>query len=168
MRYFCLPRWPAALLCVLGLGALTWARQGAQNSTAPTNSSKYVGAETCQACHDDLYQSIANSAHEKLLTSKDPVKQGCEGCHGAGAEHVNGNGDASKIFRFGAATAAVVREHCLACHVRQKSDSQKMGCLDCHSVHHYQQKKAILVKSEDKLCISCHDPLGNSKQARHR
>ncbi len=38
---------------------------------------KYVGAETCGDCHDDVYETKANSFHKGVA---------CEACHGEGKE----------------------------------------------------------------------------------
>jgi hypothetical protein len=148
-----LPVWLMAAAVVWGQAART------QDSPSAGDTSKYAGADTCQACHDDQYKSFAASAHEKLLVSKDPAQQGCEACHGPGAAHVNGNGDTSKVFRFQGAKLSDIRARCAACHQRAGADSskhQKVSCLACHSVHHYQQKQSILAKPALELCRSCH------------
>jgi hypothetical protein len=63
-------------------------------------ASEYVGAETCKTCHEEIYNAWEKTPHWKttLNTEGGPSKQGCEGCHGPGAEHVAGGGDVSKIF----------------------------------------------------------------------
>src|SRR5208282_3630989 len=84
-------------------------RQQAAGKSAPSASapmagassadaSKYVGAETCKTCHEDLYNSWEKTPHWKTTLNKDPSHQGCEGCHGPGADHVAGGGDITKIF----------------------------------------------------------------------
>ena len=110
----------------------------------------YVGSETCKSCHDEAYTSLSESAHKKLFTESKPEKQGCEACHGPGQAHVDGNGDASKIFRFTDARAPQVRARCGACHESLSVDSHtnsSASCLSCHSPHHYQQKKFLLLKT---------------------
>lgn len=134
------------------------AAAGGQAPPARRGSS-YVGSDTCQPCHDDIYKTIEESAHRNLLESRDPAQHGCESCHGPGSAHVNGNGDASKIFRFSEARAEVVRARCGECHqalMGEDAGHPKRSCLDCHSAHHYQQKKFILIMGKEQLCQRCH------------
>src|ERR1039458_8868516 len=98
---------------------------GSASSSAPkatassSDDSKYAGSETCKGCHEDLYNSWAKTPHWKTTLDKKagPSHQGCEGCHGPGAEHVAGGGDKSKIFTFEKASAKEVDARCLTCHV---------------------------------------------------
>ena len=84
------------------------AAKNAQSSSAPaatapsSDASKYVGAETCKTCHEEIYNSWEKTPHWKTTLNKEggPSKQGCEGCHGPGADHVAGGGDKTKIFVF--------------------------------------------------------------------
>ena len=64
------------------------------------DASKYVGAETCKTCHEEIYDAWEKTPHWKTTLNKEggPSKQGCEGCHGPGADHVAGGGDKTKIF----------------------------------------------------------------------
>src|ERR1700723_2633621 len=90
-----------------------------QPASAPSSeASKYVGADTCKTCHEDLYNAWARTPHWKTtLDSKaGPSHQGCEGCHGPGAEHVAGGGDTSKIFNPAKHSAKEVDAKCLTCH----------------------------------------------------
>ena len=66
------------------------------------DASKYVGAETCKTCHEEIYNAWEKTPHWKTTLNKEggPSKQGCEGCHGPGADHVAGGGDVTKIFTF--------------------------------------------------------------------
>jgi len=107
----------------------------------------YVGSEKCQACHDEEYGSITGSPHKKLFEASQPETQGCEACHGPGQAHIDGNGDASKIFRFTEARLPTVRARCGACH-KGLSDTphtrQQESCLNCHSAHHANGKEFLL------------------------
>jgi hypothetical protein len=75
----------------------------ASAASAPSSDvSKYVGAETCKTCHEEIYNEWEKTPHWKttLNIKGGPSKQGCEGCHGPGADHVAGGGDKTRIFVF--------------------------------------------------------------------
>ncbi|HZQ70362.1 MAG TPA: cytochrome c3 family protein [Terriglobales bacterium] len=118
----------------------------------------YVGSDTCIACHDEPNASLERTTHRKLFADKEPSTSGCEACHGPGSEHVDGNGDAAKIFRFAAATVRQVNPRCSSCHssLSKGHGHDKVNCVSCHSIHHASQGKAILVKSPPELCLGCH------------
>src|SRR5271165_5991432 len=127
--------------------------------------SKYVGAETCKTCHEEIYDSWEKTPHWKttLDTKAEPSHQGCEGCHGPGAEHVAGGGDKTKIFIFENASAKEVDARCLTCHVgahpnfeRSAHGRAKVSCIDCHSPHFFKSEANLLKVSQPQLCYSCH------------
>ena len=136
-------------------------------SGAAADSSDYVGAETCKACHEDIYNNWEKTAHWKttLDTKGGPSHQGCEGCHGPGAAHVAGGGDKTKIFIFKDHSAKEINDRCMTCHaggtqhmnainsVHAKND---VSCISCHSPHHAQTKEFLLVKAQPELCYTCH------------
>lgn len=129
--------------------------------------SKYVGAETCKACHEDIYKTFEPTPHWKTTLDKHrgPAWQGCEACHGPGADHVNAGGDKTKIFTFKTASAAKISERCLACHEygeehsnysRSVHNVNNVSCTDCHSAHFAKEKQFLLVERQPLLCYSCH------------
>ena len=93
-----------------------------QKYDAPTDPSSYVGAETCKACHDDIYNNFETTPHfvttmeSKLDARKGPEWHGCEACHGPGKDHVEGGGDKTKFFTFKDAAPADTSSRCLRCH----------------------------------------------------
>src|ERR1700723_2648532 len=95
-----------------------------QSSNAPAagapspETSKYVGAETCKTCHEEIYNSWEKTPHWKttLDTKGGPSHQGCEGCHGPGADHVAGGGDKTKIFVFEGKSRQEAGARGLTCH----------------------------------------------------
>jgi DmsE family decaheme c-type cytochrome len=141
------------------------ARPGAN---APSSGvSKYVGAETCKTCHEEIYNGWEKSPHWKTTLNKDaaPSHQGCEACHGPGAEHVEGGGDKSKIFVFADHSRQETSARCLECHgegheqahfSESAHSSSNVGCLDCHSPHHAKEKPHLLLQSTPQLCYGCH------------
>lgn len=139
-------------------------------SGAPsTEESKYVGADTCKTCHEEIYNSWEKTPHWKttLDAKGGPSKQGCEGCHGPGAEHVAGGGDKTKIYVFEGKSRQETSARCLTCHGEGREQSHfaesahasgDVGCLDCHSPHHSKDKdkEHLLVQSQPQLCYGCH------------
>ncbi len=132
-------------------------------ASAPSSEgSKYVGAETCKTCHEDLYNAWEKTPHWKTTLNKEPSHQGCEGCHGPGAEHVAGGGDVTKIFKFKDASTKEVDAKCLTCHAgahpnfdRSPHARAKVGCTSCHSAHHSNEEK-LLKAAQPALCFQCH------------
>ncbi|HEY7096526.1 MAG TPA: hypothetical protein VH437_07375 [Terriglobales bacterium] len=135
------------LAVMLPLVAFVLAAKANEAYAAASVPAGFVGSEKCRACHDEEYASIAGSPHKKLLEASQPEKQGCEACHGPGQAHMDGNGDASKIFRFTGARTLTVRARCGTCH-KDLSDAthsrQQDSCLSCHSAHHAQEKELLL------------------------
>jgi DmsE family decaheme c-type cytochrome len=149
------------------------AGKSVQSGTAPVTGtpspevSKYVGAETCKTCHEEIYNAWEKTPHWKTTLNKKggPSKQGCEGCHGPGAEHVAGGGDKTKIFAFEGKPRQETSALCLSCHgeaheqshfTESAHSSSDVGCLDCHSPHHAKEKELLLVQDPPKLCYGCH------------
>jgi len=123
----------------------------------------FIGAETCQECHEDTYASYARSIHSRKVIKGPASQNACETCHGAGAEHVEkGGGRDVAIFTFDddvdpAAKAA----KCLSCH-RQNTDMDsweigvharnEISCDSCHDMHADTSQRA----SEPEVCFGCH------------
>ena len=131
------------------------ADKSAQSASAPVASapspdvSKYVGAETCKTCHEEIYNAWEKTPH----------------CHGPGADHVAGGGDKTKIFVFEGKSRQETSARCLTCHGEAHEQSHfaqsahsgsDVGCLDCHSPHHAKEKEFLLVQEQPQLCYGCH------------
>src|ERR1017187_9744406 len=133
---------------------------GAPSSSS--DASKYVGAETCKSCHEDVYNAWEKTPHWKTTLNKEPSHQGCEGCHGPGAEHVEGGGDTSKIFNPAKHSAKEVDAKCLTCHAGTHPNfdtsphaKANVSCTSCHSVHQSKEEK-LLKAPQPTLCFQCH------------
>ncbi len=135
---------------------------------APKDSeqAEYVGADTCKACHADLYSGWEKSPHWQQTYKEGGIaKHGCEDCHGPGSLHVAGGGDKTKIFIFQDHSTKEIDDRCMTCHaggaqhmnainsVHTKND---VSCIACHSPHHGNDSDFLLVKSQPELCYSCH------------
>jgi hypothetical protein len=94
------PAWlvfPGLLVGLLGVACATLLAQDSPESPKDTGSHRHVDAEVCQSCHEGQYKTFAASAHVQTLKSKKGEMQGCEGCHGPGAAHVDAGGDPEKF-----------------------------------------------------------------------
>ena len=141
------------------------AKEKEKTAASSAEDSKYVGSDTCKTCHEDLYNNWAKTPHWKTTLDKKagPSHQGCEGCHGPGADHVAGGGDKSKIFIFEEASAREVSSRCLTCHAgahpnfeRSAHGHAKVSCTDCHSAHASKSEANLLKVSQPQLCYACH------------
>ncbi len=167
---------PVLLLFLMLSAAIVPAQQAGGKSaqtggaSASAEASKYVGSDTCKGCHEDIYNAWAKTPHWKTTYLKEKsggsaMHSGCEGCHGPGAEHVEGGGDVTKIFRFEDASTKEVDARCLACHAgahpnfdRSPHAKANVGCTTCHSVHPTKGKEEekLLKVSQPGLCFQCH------------
>jgi len=139
----------------------------------------YAGPETCKGCHEDSFNSYTKSIHAKKAISNSPAnKEGCESCHGPGAQHAEkGGGKGEAIFTFGKKIDAKEKSSkCLACHEESKKvafwdmskhKSARVSCDNCHSVHSSGEKN--LKAKEPELCFTCHldVKVKTNKQSRH-
>jgi DmsE family decaheme c-type cytochrome len=135
--------------------------------TQQVEATKYAGAEACQACHAEVYEKFEVTPHWKTMleTRRGPEWQGCEACHGPGADHIESGGDKTKIFNFKGVATKTISERCLQCHLygeehsnfaRSAHNVNDVSCVDCHSVHAAKEKQFLLVKSQPELCYTCH------------
>jgi DmsE family decaheme c-type cytochrome len=171
------PRLPIGLCITAAVSLLTFLApleraadksEKSEPAAAPVqDASKYVGAQTCKTCHEEIYNSWEKTPHWKTTLKKnnDDANQGCEGCHGPGADYVAGGGDKTKIFSFAGQSRQASSARCLSCHgeahaqshfAQSAHASSDVGCLDCHSPHHAQEKQHLMVQSQPQLCYGCH------------
>ena len=184
------------ILCIIWLAAGTLSKavrgssgiypESIEPSIAPTpKSDEYVGAETCKACHEDQFNSVAATKHGKLADLdgwKDKVTN-CESCHGPGKAHAEGPSVAN-IISFKNKDSKFISDSCLTCHAGREEHNQfrrgehwrnNVGCTECHTAHGPDHGKfrngsmtivgrasvanptsAMLKDTEQQLCISCH------------
>ena len=150
------------------------------SQTIVKGDTNYVGSETCKACHEDSYASYSKSIHAKKAISNSPARtEGCESCHGPGAEHAGkGGGKGADIFAFGKKIGGKEKSaKCLTCHEETKRlafwnmnrhNRSGVSCDACHSIHKGTAKDLLAAKEPD-LCFTCHRDIRFqfNKQSRH-
>jgi DmsE family decaheme c-type cytochrome len=129
---------------------------------------KFVGSQVCKTCHPDIWLNFYKNPHFKSIASAKEAedKTGCEGCHGAGGNHVAAGGGKTTIPRsFTLMSTDRALETCLACHskdmsranVRRSSHTEAdVVCSNCHSIHKAATPKFLLAKHQTELCYTCH------------
>ncbi len=146
-----------------------------------TGDTGYVGSETCKDCHEAYYNKFLKSVHGKKAVPGNPANtDGCESCHGPGAQHVEkGGGRGVAIFVFGRKTDPNARDSkCLRCHENARSmpfwnlsrhKSMQVTCDNCHSIHSAVPGKDYLKVAEPDLCFGCHRNIRaqTNKQSHH-
>jgi DmsE family decaheme c-type cytochrome len=173
-------RW--LIIGAIGLAFLqpgsTWAQQApAAKDTSKTSGvapaplpdssqATYVEADTCKACHADIYTGWEKSPHWQQTYKEGGIaKHGCEDCHGPGSAHVAGGGDVTKIFTFKDASTNEIDNRCMTCHaggaqhmnaINSVHAKNGVSCIACHSPHHGKDSDFLLVKTQPELCYSCH------------
>ena len=132
------------------------------------DASKYVGAETCKTCHEEIYNAWEKTPHWKTTLNKEggPSKQGCEGCHGpgrgprGGRRRRNQNIHVQGRFREGnqCPLPELPRRRPAAHERHQLEYTRKTTSVasSCHSPHHAQTKEFLLTKAQPELCYACH------------
>ena len=143
--------------------------------------SEYVGSEACKDCHEAYYNKFMKSIHGKKAIPGTPInRDGCESCHGPGAQHIEkGGGKGVGLLVFGRKTDARAKDSkCLACHEVSKDmpfwnlsrhKTMDVSCVDCHSIHSAGAKKDMLKVAEPDLCFGCHKNIRaqTNKQSHH-
>jgi predicted CXXCH cytochrome family protein len=138
------------------------------NTSQPPNppmatAAQYAGSDACMTCHEDVYKKQFAGTPHSQTTKKNG--NGCESCHGPGAEHVAAGGDKTKIVRFSELSRKEASQRCLVCHGEDTAQrhsgssahvSNDVGCIDCHSPHHAKEPQHLLAKKQPELCYACH------------
>jgi DmsE family decaheme c-type cytochrome len=137
---------------------------------APAAAEKpdFVGSETCQACHEDIFNAWMKSPHHIVdITPKRGFKgRGCESCHGMASLHA-GSGDATLIKNPNKLTAAAADKICLSCHLNQPTHvgrlqsshaNNSVSCVSCHKIHANGPNGLVVRKPVEinDQCKTCH------------
>ncbi len=152
---------------------------------APATENKpadYVGSDTCQGCHEDIFKAFQNNPHHLVESDK---KRGwetkaCESCHGPGSKHAESM-SAADIRNPAKLKPAETDKTCLTCHLNQPTHvgrinsshaKNQVSCVSCHSIHKNGPHGLVARKAPDvnQQCAKCHADIWASfqKPYRHR
>lgn len=140
-----------------------------QEKAAPDSSAQsYVGSETCQGCHEDIFKAFGRNRHHVVETSKSRgwAEKACESCHGFGSKHAESM-SAEDIFNPSKATPGKADQACLKCHLNQPTHlgriqgghaRNEIACVQCHSIHKPEPESVVHAKPSrvNQLCTGCH------------
>lgn len=126
---------------------------------------KYVGTETCAACHEKEYKEFKLSTHSRINVKDagEGVAEGCEMCHGPGSIHADNGGGQGNIIN-----PRKNPEACFTCHSDKKMEFRlpyhhpvlegKMSCSDCHNPHGQDVRPWTATSENDinETCFKCH------------
>jgi len=120
----------------------------------------------CAACHEDIVKALELTTHGRTERTNWDGVAGCETCHGPGAAHVEGGGDATQIRILRNLLPAEASAVCLTCHQRDEKahwqgsahEGRGLSCITCHKIHHEKEPPPFLLAkgTEFETCTSCH------------
>ncbi|MBI3281705.1 MAG: DmsE family decaheme c-type cytochrome, partial [Acidobacteria bacterium] len=155
-------------------GATAQQTEPAKEAAQPAAPATYVGSETCQVCHEDIFKAMQRNPHWTIQTLKRPrwKAEACESCHGPGSVHAE-SAQASDIRQPAKVRPAEADRTCLACHLNQPTQAgrihggharNQVSCVRCHSIH---QEKKREPEMRTNLCTGCHTAVWAQFQRPH-
>ncbi len=141
---------------------------------------EYAGSESCQVCHEDIYNSFQQSTHAGVETDTRRGWEGraCESCHGPGSKHTE-TMEAGEILNPLTMEPLRADEKCLQCHLNQPTHigrvrgshaRNQVSCTACHSTHSEPPPKTGGRRFQAKInqeCAECHTGSWASFQRPH-
>jgi DmsE family decaheme c-type cytochrome len=133
---------------------------------ASTADNRYAGSDACIECHEDYYASYLKNRHGYASDPRTPAaRQGCESCHGPGAEHAESDGEKPirSLKPDSAGSADEKSAVCLSCHTNGRQalwsgsehQSRNLSCTSCHNIHKNNPDNLVR-KNQWETCTQCH------------
>jgi DmsE family decaheme c-type cytochrome len=135
---------------------------------AAASEPTYVGSQTCQSCHEDIYNAFLKTPHRTIETDKKRgfAERACESCHGPGSAHAEST-DATQIRQVAKLNPTAADATCLRCHLNQATHNgrinsshakNQVSCVSCHSVHKNNGQNLLVRKpaAVNEQCAGCH------------
>lgn len=153
--------------------------QTTEQAQTPSEPATYIGSETCQACHEDIFKAFQKNSHAAV--EKDAKRgwegKSCESCHGPGSKHAE-SASADDIINPGKQQPAKADQNCLKCHLNQPTQAgrihggharNQVSCVGCHSVHQNTGSGMVPRKVDaiNQQCSSCHTSVWAQFQRPH-
>jgi DmsE family decaheme c-type cytochrome len=154
----------------VGFGGLLllFLRAGVPQAAAQEVAPPYVGSQTCQTCHEDIYNAFQKSPHHVVDSDKKRGWTGkaCESCHGPAQKHTE-SVSADDIRVPSKLPAVEADKLCLTCHLNQPAHAGRLqsshardqvSCVGCHPVHANGPNGMVTRKPAESnaKCASCH------------
>lgn len=168
------------LTVITGVAALFFLAAPARSQEAAKTpevkkAPEYVGSETCQTCHEDIYKAFQKNKHAIVETDKKRgwATKACESCHGPGSAHAE-SASAADIRNPAKIAPQETDRTCLKCHLNQPTHvgriqgghaRNQVSCVSCHSIHsnvagppHTAGMSLTATRAEriNNQCTACH------------
>ena len=156
------------------------AAQAPDAKAADNKPATYVGSETCQTCHEDIFKAFQKNPHHLVETDKKygHTTQACEACHSPGSKHAESM-NAADIRQPAKLTAAAADRICLSCHLNQPTHvgrinsshaKNQVSCVACHAIHKNGPDGLVARKADDinRQCATCHTDIWASFQRPYK